>query len=187
MLNIFMLASMLTANAEAKGACIRYTAVKPSPVPWGDYGRWVDRRQCSKDGLESGPLLLGDDDGWQNQSLTIAVDGETTVCLRHTRVGTAGTYDTGWICSSGRVESASINLGDDTGWTQQTLQVRTDSPTPVCIRHTRWSISWENPFNPVYTPIDTGMACSSSGRESRLIYIGDDTGWRDQSLWIVYY
>jgi hypothetical protein len=109
---------------------------------------------------------------------SFAQDYERRLCAQHTRTSaTSGLYDTGWECSTDGQTSADLNLGDDTGWKNQTLQLIAEGDTAVCFRHTRWSST--------NGTVNTGWQCSDDGIPSDLMKIGDDTGWKNQTLHVM--
>ena len=79
-------------------------------------------------------------------------------------------------CSnSGDVKT--IYLGDDTGWKEQKLNFSIHSSKnnyEICLQHRRKSGSTGN-------KIDTGWKCNGKN-STNTIYLGDDTGWRNQLL-----
>src|SRR5262245_61661963 len=159
--------SMQSAAAAGDRVCGRFTAFSPGSSSTVDT-RW----QCSQGAIDSPPIGLGDDTGWKSQVLLINTTSSFSLCMRHTRSG-SGFVDTGWKCSKDSSASEPIPLGDDTGWRNQTLQILNYSPTNVCFKHTRFSSS--------SGLVDTDWVCSRNGMPSRVVGIGDDTGWRGQT------
>jgi hypothetical protein len=98
-------------------------------------------------------------------------------CVRHSqRSPVSGVRDTGWICAAPGQESGWIFTGDDTGYLDQRIKIRVSGPHRVCLR-----FSHRSPQTGVH---DSGWVCSSHGRESGWIFLGDDTGYFDQKLMI---
>jgi hypothetical protein len=72
--------------------------------------------------------------------------------------------------------AAMLQVGDDTGWRNQSLQILSDGGAErACFRHTRFSPS-SGQF------VNTGLRCSENGQPSGYFGVGDDTGWIDQRL-----
>jgi hypothetical protein len=135
---------------------------------------WV----CSEGGLQSSVIRLGDDDGQGGQTLRLFTTSAHRLCMRHQAYSPDpyGWTDTGWQCAEKGRTSPPMFLGDDSGWIHQKLQILNMGPTEVCFRHTR--------FSQQYGSVDTGMVCSRNGAPSAETEIGDDSGWRNQSLYL---
>jgi hypothetical protein len=165
-----ILFSIRTAEAAGTRVCGNFSAYSPTSG-WTEPG-W----KCSQDGGDSQPLNLGDDTGWRRQQLLLYTSSSERLCMRHKQYSSStGWSDSGWICSQNGNVSPPIGLGDDTGWTNQSLQILNYSSTPVCFRHTRYSPT-------SHGTADTGLVCSKNGLASDPVGIGDDTGWVNQQL-----
>jgi hypothetical protein len=136
--------------------------------------RMVHYRACAEPGAESDWLWIGDDTGYRDQTLTVIAYGGAEVCLRFTAINSRGrVHDRGWVCSSDGRPSRQLWIGDDTGYRNQNLSIRTDSETAVCVDSTRKGLRGKQ---------RSGWVCSSNLEPSGDNYLGDDTGYRDQRL-----
>lgn len=98
----------------------------------------------------------------------------TSFCIKNERTGSGGTIFGGPTCAGSGGESGRINLGDDTGWTGQKIFIQYQGPGKVCMSFRATSRSWGEQ--------SSGDQCSENGKWSEAIYLGDDTGWKDQIL-----
>jgi len=96
--------------------CIRHSAV-------GSRGPRESAWACSRDGVPSDWIGLGDDSGYRRQQLGVKHGGPHAVCLRFTKVGRRGPVESGWSCSGGDQASEWIPLSDDSGYRNQRLWV----------------------------------------------------------------
>lgn len=97
----------------------------------------------------------------------------TEVCLSQSDVNIHGTLnDKGWHCTNFDTESRWLPLGDDTGYRDQRLSIRT-SKGRACFQHQRVGGAGL---------VDSGWVCASADRPSDKHLVGDDTGYRDQKL-----
>lgn len=101
--------------------------------------------------------------------------------MKHTSIsGTTGNLkDTGWICSIEYRESEWIHLGDDTGWKNQELSFKTEgvdkfNNAKICVFYSRFSDKWGK--------LEDSKCSESSNNYLGQIYLGDDTGWKNQNL-----
>jgi hypothetical protein len=130
---------------------------------------------CSNGGFESEPIDMGDDTGWKNQQIAITYTGPGQVCMRFKAFGSNGWDYRPWICSTNGQESNWLWLGDDTGWSDQQLQILSTSNETACFRYSSQG------SRGLYS---TGLICSSNNQPSNWAWIGDDTGYRAQRLQI---
>lgn len=155
------------------GLCMRHTRISGSSGNVVDTG-WV----CAREADFSEWIGLGDDTGWKDQELAFRTIGGVKVCLFHSRVsGSTGGRIEESKCSESYNKIERVNLGDDTGWKNQRLGFTVYSPEKnyeICLQHRRRSGSSGNVIN-------TGWVCSHE-KYINDIYLGDDTGWRDQIL-----
>ncbi len=148
--------------------CIQHDRVSPST------GYLNDGTVCSQDGHESDQLNLGDDTKWINQRLAFTYQGDGQVCMRFHALGSAGWTETDWSCSHDGQMSSWIPLGDDSGWSNQALQIRSSSSKKVCFRHRR--LGSNNRYS------QTGLVCSVNNNPSDWSWIGDDSGYKKQQM-----
>src|SRR6266540_2928682 len=113
---------------------------------------------CSENRHASNELNLGDDTGWRNQRLAFSYQGAGRVCIRFRARGSAGWTETPWRCSQDGQMSPWLQLGDDTGWRDQHLQILSSSSEPVCFHHSRTGSSGRS---------RTGYVCSANNQPSR--------------------
>ena len=101
------------------------------------------------------------------------------LCMRHTRISdiSGNKVDSGWICSKVGKSSKWISLGDDTGWKSQLLSFKTNSNTTVCLYHSRVS--------PILGEFKDEKCGSYDNVRS--VFLGDDTGWKNQLLGFTIY
>nr|CAJ31147.1 hypothetical protein 42c90036 [uncultured sulfate-reducing bacterium] len=116
--------------------------------------------------------LIGGASGPQESSVNQAPPPR--VCLRYKATGSGGVrqFDT---CTDASMESPWMWIGDDSGYRNQMLQVETSMSSPVCFQHS--CIGKKGGL--------TEWTCSSDGRESEWVWVGDDSGYRDQKLRIM--
>lgn len=91
-----------------------------------------------------------------------------------------GLHRQGPVCSENEQESEPLHVADDTGWLDQHLALMYEGPGKVCMK-------FEAPTNPWWPDrsIQTDWVCSEGGVWSEWITLGDDSGWRDQTLSIL--
>lgn len=136
--------------------------------------RLVEQKTCALKGRTSPWMWTGDDSGYQDQYLRLTAWGDGEVCLRYDAVGFARrSLDQGWVCSSHGIPSKELFLGDDTGYKKQTLTVRTNTSNSVCLEFSSRGRKGVR---------QSGMDCSSFGQPGRGVYLGDDSGYRNQEL-----
>lgn len=104
-----------TIGPMAPEVCIRYTATHPD-------GQVLDSSwTCSKGGLASEQIFLGDDNGWRDQKLWIRATAPLKMCVEFQRFSPKhGLKLVPSTCSSNNDNN--IYLGDDTGWKAQQLR-----------------------------------------------------------------
>jgi len=136
--------------------------------------RLVEKKTCALKGRISPWMWIGDDSGYRDQHLRITVWGGAEVCLRYSAVGSGRrTLDQGWACSSNGIPSQELFLGDDSGYKKQELAIRTNATNSVCLDFSNQGRHGVR---------QSGQDCSSFGRPSRGIWLGDDSGYRNQQL-----
>lgn len=110
-------------------------------------------------------------------SLPITMPVASNICFRHTMYGSRGLVDSEWVCAEDETTSRSIWLGDDTGYRNQGLEILSrGGDTEVCFRHKKRGVRGL---------IDSNLVCSKDNTPSQRYVIGDDTGYRDQSIELV--
>ncbi len=160
--------SVLASNTTSQNlseVCLRFTA---------QGRRQVQKGGCSSN-FESGWIWVGDDSGYRNQNLYITAKGGAEVCIRFSAVRNRQ-QNRDWVCSSDGFESRGVWIGDDSGYKQQKIQIVTSGPDKVCLRHTKKGRRGT---------VESDWACSSDGFESPWLDLGDDSGYRKQSLKIL--
>ncbi|NES24797.1 MAG: hypothetical protein F6K41_39295 [Symploca sp. SIO3E6] len=169
---ILGISSKTNSQNTTPGLCLRHTRIS------GSSGNVVDTNWvCSRAGDFSKWIGLGDDTGWKDQELAFKVIGDAKICFEHTRVSPASGLLRNSKCSRSSNDIQSVSLGDDTGWKEQKLSFTIYTPREnyeICLQHRRRSGSTGKVIN-------TGWKCASEW-DRETIYLGDDTGWRDQNL-----
>ncbi len=169
---ILGISSKTNSQNNTPGLCLRHTRIS------GASGGVIDTNWiCSRAGNFSEWIGLGDDTGWKDQELAFRAIGGARICLEHTRVSPVTGLRRESKCSQSSNDPQSVNLGDDTGWKDQELTFTIYTPGEnyeICLQHRRRSGSAGNVVN-------TGWKCASEW-DRETIYLGDDTGWRDQNL-----
>lgn len=106
----------------------------------------------------------------------VVSDRPSQICLRFKAVGRRRARDLDWVCSDDYSESPSLWIGDDSGYRHQQLQIRTSGPDSVCLRHSCVGGRGVR---------ESDWLCSQDGQESDWLWIGDDSGYRQQKLQVV--